>query len=60
VNTVAGFNHNANGTLTPPPGSPFAVGGASGHLVYVANADPNAPNYTGFTLCASSAVSNRS
>jgi 6-phosphogluconolactonase len=110
VNTVAGFDRNADGSLTPLPGSPFAVGGAgpgkglasqgslqlsadrrfllavdagsnqisvlrikpdgslktadlvssnggdpdsiavSGDLVYVANADPHAPNYTGFTL----------
>ena len=28
VNTVAGFNQHADGTLTPLPGSPFAVGGA--------------------------------
>jgi hypothetical protein len=112
VNTVAGFDRHSNGTLTPIPGSPFAVGGAgTGHgvasqgslqlsadgryllavdagsneisvarlkphgglqiaavvpsnggnpvsiavhddLVYVANADATAPNYTGFTLNA--------
>jgi 6-phosphogluconolactonase len=112
VNTVAGFDRHADGTLTPIPGSPFAAGGAgtgqglasqgslqqsvdgryllavdagsdqvsvlrikpngslqtadlvssnggnpvsiavSGDLVYVANADPSAPNYTGFTLNA--------
>jgi 6-phosphogluconolactonase (cycloisomerase 2 family) len=112
VNTVAGFNRNADGSLTPIPGSPFAVGGSgAGHanasqgslqlsadgryllavdagsdqisvlrikpdgslqiadvvasnggnpvsiavhgpLVYIANADPNEPNYTGFTLNA--------
>jgi hypothetical protein len=28
VNTVAGFDRHADGTLTPIPGSPFAVGGA--------------------------------
>lgn len=28
VNTVAGFAQHANGTLTPLPGSPFAIGGA--------------------------------
>src|SRR5205807_9893877 len=28
TNTVAGFNRQADGTLTPIPGSPFAVGGA--------------------------------
>jgi hypothetical protein len=28
VNTVAGFQRHADGTLTPIPGSPFAVGGA--------------------------------
>ena len=112
VNTVAGFDRHTDGTLTPIPGSPFAVGGAgTGHatasqgslqlsadgryllvvdagsnqisvlrikpngslqiangspvssgggnpvsigvhndLVYVANADPVSPNYTGFTL----------
>jgi 6-phosphogluconolactonase len=110
VNTVAGFNRNADGSLTPIPGSPFPVGGAgAGHadasqgslqlsadgrylfavdagsnqisvlrirpggslqiadvvssnggnpvsiavdggLVYVANADAENPNYTGFTL----------
>jgi len=112
VNTVAGFDRHADGTLTPIPGSPFAVGGTgagkatasqgslqlsadgryllavdtgsneisvlrikpdgslqiagdgpvssngldpvsiavSGSLVYVANADPVDPNYTGFTL----------
>jgi 6-phosphogluconolactonase len=110
VNTVAGFDRHADGTLTPIAGSPFAVGGAgTGHatasqgslqlsadgryllvvdagsnqisvlrikpdgtlqiadnvssnganpvsiavhdeLVYVANADPVNPNYTGFTL----------
>lgn len=110
INTVAGFNRHANGTLTPIAGSPFAVGGvgtghatasqgslqlsADGryllvvdagsnqisvlrinpdgllqiadvvssnggnpvsiavhdHLVYVANADPDEPNYTGFTF----------
>jgi 6-phosphogluconolactonase len=112
VNTVAGFDRHADGTLTPIPGSPFAVGGTgagkatasqgslqlsadgryllavdtgsneisvlrvkpdgslqiagdgpvssngldpvsiavSGALVYVANADPVDPNYTGFTL----------
>jgi 6-phosphogluconolactonase len=27
VNTVAGFDRHANGTLTPMPGSPFAAGG---------------------------------
>jgi 6-phosphogluconolactonase len=112
VNTVAGFDRHADGTLTPIAGSPFAVGGAgtghglasqgslqlsadgryllavdagsneisalrikpngglqiadvepsnganpvsiavSGKLVYVANASPTAPNYTGFTLNA--------
>jgi 6-phosphogluconolactonase len=32
VNTVAGFDRYADGTLTPIPGSPFAVGGAgTGH-----------------------------
>jgi 6-phosphogluconolactonase len=32
VNTVAGFDRRADGTLTPIPGSPFAVGGAgTGH-----------------------------
>ena len=32
VNTVAGFDRHANGTLTPIAGSPFAVGGAgTGH-----------------------------
>jgi 6-phosphogluconolactonase len=112
VNTVAGFDRHADGTLTPIPGSPFAVGGTgagkaaasqgslqlsadgryllavdagsnqisvlrikpdgslqiagsgpvssngsnpvsiavSNSLVYVANADPVSPNYTGFTL----------
>ena len=31
-NTVAGFDRHADGTLSPIPGSPFAVGGAgSGH-----------------------------
>jgi 6-phosphogluconolactonase len=112
VNTVAGFDRHADGTLTPIPGSPFAVGGTgtgkpaasqgslqlsadgryllavdsgsneisvlrikpdgalqiaaggpvssnglnpvsiavSDSLVYVANADPVSPNYTGFTL----------
>ena len=112
VNTVAGFDRHTDGTLTPIPGSPFAVGGTgagkatasqgslqlsangryllavdagsnqisvlrikpdgslqiasggpvssnggnpvsiavSNHLVYVANADPVSPNYTGFTL----------
>jgi 6-phosphogluconolactonase (cycloisomerase 2 family) len=112
VNTVAGFDRHADGSLTPLPGSPFAVGGAgpghgvasqgslqqsadgryllavdagsneisvlrikphgslqiadvtssdggnpvsiavSGNLVYVANADPSSPNYTGFRLDA--------
>jgi 6-phosphogluconolactonase (cycloisomerase 2 family) len=112
VNTVAGFNRNADGSLSPIPGSPFAVGGSgaghpdasqgslqlsadgryllavdagsnqisvlrikpggtlqvaeivssnggnpvsiavAGRLAYVANADPNSPNYTGFTLNA--------
>jgi len=34
VNTVAGFDRLADGTLTPMAGSPFAVGGAgSGHAV---------------------------
>ena len=28
VNTIAGFVRNANGSLTPLPGSPFAAGGA--------------------------------
>jgi hypothetical protein len=28
VNTVAGFDRHADGTLTPIPGSPFATGGA--------------------------------
>jgi 6-phosphogluconolactonase (cycloisomerase 2 family) len=110
VNTVAGFDRHADGSLTPIPGSPFSVGGTgAGHanasqgslqlsadgrylfavdagsnqisvlrikpggplqiadvvssnggnpvsiavdggLVYVANADPENPNYTGFTL----------
>jgi 6-phosphogluconolactonase len=110
VNTVAGFNRHADGSLTAIAGSPFAVGGSgAGHpnasqgslqfsadgryllavdagsneisvlrilpsgslriadvvssngrnpvsiavdagLVYVANADPDNPNYTGFTL----------
>ena len=32
VNTVAGFDRLADGTLTPMPGSPFAVGGSgTGH-----------------------------
>ena len=32
VNTVAGFDRHADGSLTPLPGSPFAVGGAgTGH-----------------------------
>ncbi len=32
VNTVAGFDRHADGTLTPIAGSPFAVGGAgTGH-----------------------------
>src|SRR5262249_52636066 len=32
VNTVAGFDRHADGTLTPMTGSPFAVGGAgTGH-----------------------------
>src|SRR5215831_10161138 len=32
VNTVTGFDRHADGTLTPMPGSPFAVGGAgTGH-----------------------------
>jgi hypothetical protein len=32
VNTVAGFERHANGSLTPIPGSPFPVGGAgTGH-----------------------------
>jgi len=32
VNTVAGFDRHADGSLTPMPGSPFAVGGAgAGH-----------------------------
>ena len=32
VNTVAGFDRHADGTLTPLPGSPFAVGGTgTGH-----------------------------
>jgi len=112
VNTVAGFDRHADGSLTPIGGSPFAIGGAGtghgvasqgslqesadgryllavdagsnqisvlrikphgglqvadvvssnggnpvsiaihGHLVYVANASPTAPNYTGFTLNA--------
>jgi 6-phosphogluconolactonase len=110
VNTIAGFDRDADGSLTPIPGSPFAVGGSGaghadasqgslqrssdgryllavdagsdqisvlrimpdrslqiadvvssnggnpvsiavdGRLVYVANADPDKPNYTGFTL----------
>ncbi len=112
VNTVAGYDRHADGTLTAISGSPFAVGGAgTGHatasqgslqltrngrfllvvdagsnqisvlrinpdgslriadggpvssnganpvsiavsndLVYVANADPTSPNYTGFRL----------
>lgn len=28
VNTIAGFDRHADGTLTPMPGSPFATGGA--------------------------------
>ena len=28
VNTVAGFDRHADGSLSPMPGSPFAVGGA--------------------------------
>jgi 6-phosphogluconolactonase (cycloisomerase 2 family) len=28
VNTIAGFDRHANGTLTPEPGSPFRAGGA--------------------------------
>jgi hypothetical protein len=28
INTVSGFDRHADGTLTPLPGSPFAVGGA--------------------------------
>src|SRR5690242_20509385 len=32
VNTVAGFDRHADGTLTPMQGSPFAIGGAgAGH-----------------------------
>lgn len=63
-NTVAVFHINADGTLTPVPGSPFASGGQTpcsvainGHFVYVANKsfDPmhtitEAPNYTTFTV----------
>lgn len=30
VNTVAGFDRHADGTLTAIPGSPFAIGGAGG------------------------------
>ena len=112
VNTVAGFDRHADGSLTPLAGSPFSVGGTGtghgvasqgslqlsgdgcyllavdagsnqisvlrikpdgslqvadvvssngvnpvsiavhGNLVYVANASPTAPNYTGFTLNA--------
>jgi 6-phosphogluconolactonase len=112
VNTIAGFDRHADGTLTPIAGSPFAAGGSgtghglasqgslqmsadgryllavdagshqisvlrikpdgalqtadtvssdggnpvsiavAGNLVYVANADAAAPNYTGFTLNA--------
>jgi 6-phosphogluconolactonase (cycloisomerase 2 family) len=112
VNTIAGFDRHADGSLTAISGSPFAIGGAgTGHgvasqgslqesadgryllavdagsneisvlrikpngqlqvadvvssngvnpvsiavsngLVYVANASPTAPNYTGFTLNA--------
>jgi hypothetical protein len=34
VNTVAGFDRHSDGSLTPIPGSPFAVGGAgTGHGV---------------------------
>jgi 6-phosphogluconolactonase len=110
ANRIAGFDRNADGSLTPIPGSPFAAGGVGtghanasqgsvqlsadgryllavdagsnqisalrvkpdgslqladlvssngadpvsiavhGRLVYVANADPTSPNYTGFTL----------
>jgi 6-phosphogluconolactonase (cycloisomerase 2 family) len=28
VNTISGFNRNEDGSLTPIPGSPFAIGGA--------------------------------
>jgi hypothetical protein len=28
VNTIAGFDRHADGTLTPLPGSPFSIGGA--------------------------------
>jgi 6-phosphogluconolactonase len=28
ANTIAGFDRHANGSLTPMPGSPFAIGGA--------------------------------
>jgi hypothetical protein len=27
VNTIGAFDHHADGTLTPMPGSPFAAGG---------------------------------
>ena len=34
VNTVAGFDRHADGSLTPISGSPFAIGGAgTGHGV---------------------------
>lgn len=33
TNTVAGFDRHADGTLTPIPGSPFAVGGAGTGIV---------------------------
>ena len=58
VNTVAGFNEHADGTLTPIPGSPFAVGGA-GTGTGIPSQDALRLAYNGSYLLAVDAGSNQ-
>ena len=58
-NQISVLRIKPNGTLQSAQDSPVASGGGNpvsiavhDDLVYVANADPSAPNYTGFTLNA--------
>src|SRR5579862_4088610 len=56
-NQISVLRINPDGSLRPADGGPVSSNGGnpvsiaiSGDLVYVANADPNTPNYTGFRL----------
>jgi hypothetical protein len=62
-NQISALKVQANGALTPVPGSPFGSGGNSpvsiairGSLVFVANQGNGGSNYTGFALNTSGAL----